>query len=185
MHHPDILDRENTCLLVIDVQEKLLPVIHAKEAMVENIRRLVKAAEILGVPVLVTEQYPKGLGPTAAPVEGALACGVTKCSKITFSCLADEELFRAIEDMKRNTLLVCGVESHVCVSQTVLDALAAGFKVQVAADAVGSRNPANKRIALERLAHAGAVVTGTEAALFEMLERADTEEFKKVQALVK
>lgn len=185
MRHPDLLDRRRTCLLVVDVQEKLMPVIHDKDSIVENIRRLARGAQILGVPLLVSEQYPKGLGPTVEPVAKVLDPGAARCSKVAFSCIADQEFFREIEGMKRDTLLVCGAESHVCVLQTVLDALAAGFRVQVAADAVGSRDPGNKRIALERMARAGAVITGTESALFELLERAGTDEFKQVQALVK
>jgi nicotinamidase-related amidase len=185
MHHPEMLDRCQTCLLLIDIQDKLLPHIHDKNIIVANIRRLVKAAEVLGLPVIVSEQYSKGLGPTVAELSEILDAEVEKYDKITFSCIADEHLIRAIADTERDTLLICGTEAHVCVSQTVLDALTEGFKVQVAADAVGSRNPENKRLALERLARAGAVVTSTEAALFELLERAGTEEFKKVQALVK
>jgi len=185
MHHADMLDRYQTCLLVIDVQEKLLPHIHDKEALVDNIRRLVQAAAILELPVIVSEQYPRGLGPTVAPVAEVLGEEVKTYEKTTFSCIADKGLVRATADTGRDTLLICGIESHVCVSQTALDALAKGFKVQVAADAVSSRSRENKRLALERLARAGVVITSTEAALFELLERAGTKEFKKVQALIK
>ena len=185
MHHPDILDRRRTCLLVIDVQEKLLPAIHQPDTMVDNIRRLVQAAAVLELPVLVSEQYPKGLGPTVSRVAEVLDREVKKYQKTTFSCIADEQLVRAVADTGCDSLLLCGTESHVCVSQTALDALAEGFKVQVAADAVSSRTPENKRLALERLARAGVVITSTEAALFELLERSGTEEFKKVQALIK
>ena len=185
MHHPDILDRCRTCLVVIDVQEKLLPAIHDKDTIVDNIRRLVQAAAVLELPVLVSEQYPGGLGPTVAPVAEVLGPEVKKCDKMAFSCIADEQQVQAIAETECDTLLICGIESHVCVSQTALDALAEGFKVQVAADAVSSRSPENKRLALERLARAGVIVTSTEAALFELCERAGTEEFKKIQALIK
>ncbi|MEA2062093.1 MAG: hydrolase [Gemmatimonadota bacterium] len=185
MRHKEMLDREKTCLLVVDVQARLLPVIHGSGPMVENIRRLAQGAKILGLPIVLTEQYPRGLGHTVEPVAEVLGDGITAYEKTTFSCLADKPLARAVADTGCDTLLVCGVESHVCVSQTVLDAIAAGLKVQVAADAVSSRNPENKRLALERLARAGAVITSTEAALFELLERSGTEEFKKVSALVK
>ena len=185
MHHPDILDRCRTCLVVIDVQEKLLPHIHDKDTIVDNICRLVQAAAILELPVLVSEQYPRGLGPTVAPVAEVLDSEVKKYGKMAFSCIAEKQLVRAIAETECDMLLICGIESHVCVSQTALDALAEGFKVQVAADAVSSRNPENKRLALERLARAGVVVTSAEAALFELCERAGTEEFKKVLALIK
>jgi nicotinamidase-related amidase len=184
MRHPDMLERGRTVLLVVDVQERLMPVIHDSGLVVANIRRLVEGARVLGLPVVVSEQYSKGLGPTVAPVREVLG-GAETWEKLTFSCLGDEPLAARLRELGRDTLLVCGVESHVCVSQTTLDALADGFRVHLAADAVSSRSPENKRIALERLARAGATVTSTEAALFELLERAGTEEFKKISALVK
>lgn len=178
------LDRKDTVLVVVDVQERLLPVIHDREKLLENILRLVRGAQILGVPVICSEQYPKGLGPTVGALAEALA-GVDRQEKITFSCLRDEGLAGALKDTGRGTLLVCGTESHVCVTQTVLDALELGKRVHVAGDAVSSRSPVNKQIALERLARAGATITSTESALFELLERAGTEEFRAVSKLVK
>ena len=178
------LDREDTVLVVVDVQERLLPVIHGHEALLANIVRLVRGAQILEVPVICSEQYPKGLGPTVGQLAEALA-GVDRQEKITFSCLRDDGLARTLENTGKSTLLVCGIESHVCVTQTVLDAIEKGLSVHVAADAVSSRNPENKRTALERLAAAGATITSTESALFELLGRAGTEQFKAISRLVK
>jgi nicotinamidase-related amidase len=184
MRHPQLLSREGTCLLVVDVQERLLPVINDADSVVKNIRRLILGAEILGLPVIFTEQYPKGLGPTVKPLAEVLGQS-RKGEKITFSCLADNSLAEAISRTSTKTLLISGTEAHICVLQTTLDALAAGYKVHLAADAVGSRDPENKKIALERMKSAGAVITCTESALFEMLVQAGTEEFKKISALVK
>ena len=184
MSKNDLLNRGRTCLLVVDVQERLLPVIHENETVVRNIERLIRGAEILGVPVIVSEQYPKGLGPTVEPLL-KLVKGASAAEKITFSCLRDPGLAERIRRTGRDTLLVCGIESHVCVLQTALDALKEGYKVQVAADAVSSRSPVNKQIALERLAGAGAVITCTESALFELLEKAGSEEFRQISRLVK
>lgn len=179
-----LLGRESTLLLVVDVQERLVPVIDRHEQMIENIRRLIEGAKILSLPLLVSEQYPKGLGPTVEPLR-SLFDPSRVVEKLSFSCLGDKTPAERLAACKRDTLLVCGVEAHVCVSQTVLDCLSAGYRVHVAADAVSSRAPENRRIALERMARAGAVITSTEAALFELLERAGTEEFKAVSRLVK
>ena len=184
MSKNDLLSRGRTCLLVVDVQERLLPVIHENEMVARNIERLIRGAEILGVPVIVSEQYPKGLGPTVEPLR-KLVEGAAVAEKLTFSCLRDPGLAERLRQTGRDTLLVCGIESHVCVLQTSLDALREGYKVQVAADAVSSRSPANKQVALERLAGAGAVITCTESALFELLEKAGSEEFKQISRLVK
>ena len=180
----ELLDRRRSCLLVVDVQERLLPVIHENELLLQNIRRLVSGADILGLPIIVSEQYPKGLGPTVAPLAEILE-QARRLEKITFSCMRDQSIADMIRETSRDSILVCGIESHVCVLQTVLDALCRGFRVHVAADAVSSRTPENKWIALERMREAGAVITSTESALFELLEKAGTREFKKISALVK
>ena len=184
MGSTELLDRSKTCLLVVDVQERLLPVIHGKELLLKNIQRLVSGAGILGLPVIVSEQYPKGLGPTVSPLCELLE-KARKLEKITFSCMRDQPIADLIRETSCNSILVCGIESHVCVLQTVLDALGCGFRVHVAADAVSSRAQENKRIALERMRQAGAVITSTESALFELLEKAGTSEFKKISALIK
>jgi len=184
MGSTELLDRHRTCLLVVDVQERLLRVIHENKLLLRNIQRLVSGAGIFGLPIIVTEQYPKGLGPTVSPLCGMLE-KARKLEKITFSCMRDQPIADLIGETSRDTMLVCGTESHVCVLQTVLDALGSGLKVHVAADAVSSRTQENKQIALERMRQAGAVITSTESALFELLEKAGTSEFKKISALIK
>jgi nicotinamidase-related amidase len=179
-----LLDRKRTLLLVVDVQARLAPVIAGHETVIANCARLIEGCRLLGVPLLVSEQYPKGLGPTVDQLRGLLRDDEV-LEKISFSCLRDREIKERLAESGRDTLLVCGMEAHVCVTQSVLDALDEGYHVQVAADAVGSRSPENRRVALERLAQEGATVTTTESALFELLKAAGTDEFKQISKLVK
>jgi nicotinamidase-related amidase len=175
------LDPERTALVVIDVQEGFL------KAFPEGVGRVARAtaalvggAEALGIPVHVTEQYPKGLGPTVEKVAERLPDGVEPIEKVCFSA-AEADGF----DLGgRDQALVCGIETHVCVNQTVLDLLSRGVEVQVAEDAVGSRFEENNRIGLQKMERAGAVLTSVETALFELLGRAGTDEFKRVQKLI-
>ncbi|MBW7997209.1 MAG: hydrolase [Candidatus Glassbacteria bacterium] len=179
-----LLDLKRTLLVVVDLQQRLVPVIDSHEAVVANCARLIEGCRVLGVPVIFSEQYPRGLGPTVEQLR-KLAGDDEIAEKITFSCLRDRALAETVAETGRDTLLVCGVEAHVCVTQTVLDALEAGYRVHVAADATGSRSPENKRVALERLAVEGATVTTTESALFELLKKAGTDEFRQISKLVK
>jgi len=178
------LTRQDAALLVVDVQEKLLPSIFEEERVRGNTLALVRAAQVLGVPVLVTEQYPKGLGKTATDVAEALA-GVAAIEKLTFSTFGEPAFVEALKALGRRTLIVVGIEAHVCINQSVLDALSAGYQVHVLADAVSSRTEANWRLGLARMQQAGAVVSSTEMALFELLHVAGTPEFKEVLRLIK
>ena len=184
MPHETILRREQTALIVVDAQEKLLPAVHDSDAVLRAIRVLVEGARVLGVPVLVAEQYPKGLGPTVDALSNVLG-DAPRHPKTSFSCLGDEPFLAALESLDRDQVLLCGIEAHVCVLQTALDVLENGWMAAVAADATSSRNPKHCDWALERLRRAGAVVTCVESALFEMLGAAGTEEFKAVSRLVK
>ncbi|MDZ7618811.1 MAG: isochorismatase family protein [Patescibacteria group bacterium] len=176
------MSRTDTALLVIDVQERLVPAIRDWRRVVWNCGRLIDGAGILGVPVVGTEQYPKGLGSTVP----GLAERLGGCStKLTFSCRECAAAFQPFLNANRNKLLVCGMETHVCVQQTVYDLLDAGWHVYVAMDAVGSRTELDERVAIARMAAAGAVLTTTEAALFEWCERAGTAEFKQISQLVR
>jgi nicotinamidase-related amidase len=179
---PGLMSRENTALLVIDVQERLLPSILKGRRVVWNCSRLIDGARILGVPFLGTEQYPKGLGPTVCELAERLGDVSTK---LMFSCRECASAFRPLLDEGRSKLLVCGIEAHVCVQQTVCDMLTAGWQVYVAVDAVSSRTELDYRTALGRMASAGAVLTTTEAALFEWCEQAGTPEFRQIAALVR
>ncbi|MCS7305416.1 MAG: hydrolase [Thermoguttaceae bacterium] len=179
---PELMNREDTALLVVDVQEKLLPWIWNRELVVWNIRRLLDGAKVLGVPAVGTEQYPEGLGPTVAELAQRLG---PLPSKLAFSAAGCEEIFAPLRAQNRDKILVTGIEAHVCVQQTVLDLLADGWQVYVAVDAVGSRYEVDYRTALERMHSAGAVLTTTEAALFEWCQQAGTPEFRQISQLAK
>jgi nicotinamidase-related amidase len=171
----------DTGLLVVDVQQRLVPAIAGHARVVWNVRRLIDGAKILGLPVVATEQYPEGLGPTVPELAQRLG---QIPSKRTFSCGGCPQLFRELEGRGVHKLLVCGIEAHVCVEQTVLDLLAGAWHVYVAVDAVGSRYEIDYRTALARMDSAGATLTTTEAALFEWCQVAGTPEFKEISWLV-
>jgi nicotinamidase-related amidase len=175
------LDRDRAVLVVVDVQEAFRKVLGDFDDVAAASATLVHGAAEMGLPVIVTEQYPKGLGGTVAEVADALPEGVEPLEKVRFSA-AEADGFAL---GGRDQALVCGIETHVCVNQTVLDLLAAGTDVQVATDAVGSRTAANRVLGLERMERAGAAMTSVETALFELLGGSDAPEFKQVQALVK
>ncbi len=179
-----LLQPEKTGLLVIDLQPSLVAALWNQETLVANARRLIEGAHALAIPVLVAEQNPGKLGTTVAPLAEALA-HQTALPKMSFSCWRDDSLRQALLACHREAWLLCGAEAHVCVCQTGLDLLEAGPQVHVAADATGSRTQANWEAGLNRLRQAGAVVTTTEMALFELLGGARHPQFRVVQNLVK
>jgi nicotinamidase-related amidase len=179
---PELMNRDDAALLVVDMQGKLLPLIPGHQRLIWNCRRLIDGAKILGVPTAATEQYPQGLGPTAPELAERLN---PIPAKLAFSCGERSEIFSAWRERGIWKLLVCGIETHVCVGQTVHDLLAEGFRVYVAADAVGARGPLDHEIALRRMDSAGATLTTTEAALFEWCGRAGSPEFKQISQLVR
>jgi len=176
-----LLQRDQCLLVVIDAQERLMPVIQDHQAITGNLVRLARFAGIIDLPVLVTEQQK--LGSTLPELAQHLP-GLEPVSKITFDCFGCPDFVRALEHLGRDTLLLTGVESHICVAQTALSALGR-FRVQVVSDAVGSRSPHNLQVALRRLEAAGAEITSTEMLIYELLGRAGTEEFKATLPLVK
>jgi nicotinamidase-related amidase len=180
---PELMSADDTGLLVVDVQDKLIGLIPAHERIVWNIRRLIDGAKILNLPVVATEQYPKGLGSTVGDLAERLARPIP--DKLTFSCGGCPS---AVEEFRRNgrhKILVVGIETHVCVAQTVMDLLAEGYRIYVAADAVGARGQIDHEIALRRMEISGATLTTTEAVLFEWCEVAGTQEFKQISGLVR
>jgi nicotinamidase-related amidase len=174
------LARERTTLVVVDVQEGFRQAIPDFERVAKATATLVEGAEAIGVPMVITEQYPKGLGGTVPEVAERLPEGTEPLEKVVFSASEAEGFDLA----GRDQALLCGVETHVCVNQTAHDLLEAGIDVQVAQDAVGSRTEENKRVGLEKMMRAGAVLTSVETALFELLGRAGTDEFKRIQRLI-
>jgi nicotinamidase-related amidase len=175
------LDRARTTLVVVDMQEAFRKAVPDFGSVAAAAAKLIQGAETMEVPIVVTEQYPQGLGHTVAEVADQLPDDVEPIEKVRFSA-AEAEGF----DLGgRDQVLVCGIETHVCVNQTVLDLLDAGLEVHVVADAVASRTGENRELGLHKAEQAGAVLTSVETALFELLRGSDAAEFKQVQALVK
>jgi isochorismate hydrolase len=157
---------------------------HHKDALLENLCKLLKGIRILNVPVLITEQNPAGLGPTVPEITTLLP-GVTAIPKFAFSCCREPRFMESFQSLARKQVLLTGIESHVCVYQTSLDLLRLGCEVQVVADCVSSRTEANIKLALERMRDEGGKLTGTEMALFELLRVAEGERFKEINRLVR
>ena len=179
---PELMGREDTGLLVVDVQERLIDLILGHQCLVWNVGRLVRGAQLLQVAVSATEQYPRGLGSTVSELAHLLG---PIPDKLTFSCGGCPELFEQWTERGIYKILVAGIESHICVQQTVLDLLANGFHVYLAVDAVGSRRQVDHDVALRRMDASGAILTSTEAALFEWCQVAGTDEFKQISGLVR
>jgi nicotinamidase-related amidase len=179
---PELMCRSDSALLVVDVQEKLVAAMGGAGRIVWNVRRLIEGAETLGLPVAASEQYPQGLGPTVPELAPRLR---KRPAKLGFSCRELADLFADLRQRDIEKLLVCGLETHVCIQQTVLDLLSDGWRVYVAVDAVGSRFDLDHRIALRRMESSGAVLTTTEAALFEWCQAAGTPEFKQISRIVR
>jgi nicotinamidase-related amidase len=180
---PPRLTAADSALLVIDVQEKLLPTMPDVPGLIRAIGFLIDAAAVLDVPVRATEQYPRGLGPTAPELARRLPAGLP--SKVAFSCAAVPDLLPGLRAAGRGTVLLAGMETHVCVMQTALDLLADGFRVFVPVDAVQSRGRIDHDTALHRLERAGAVLTTAETAVFEWTGTAGHPRFKEISQLVK
>lgn len=174
-------------LIVIDVQERLMPVIHQRDEVVNNIEKLVRGCHVLDVPLLVTEQYVKGLGTTVEPLRRALeeTSGYRPVEKSCFSAYGCGEFLAEMRALRRKQVIVAGVEGHVCVYQTVLDLVGAGHEVTLAADAISSRTAENRDIALRRMTAEGARLGSVEMILFELLVTSGTDEFRAISRLVK
>lgn len=188
MIHPSLLRPDESVLVVVDIQEKLLPAIAENEAVMQNGLRLIRAAGLLQVPILLTEQYPKGLGPTVEPVREALAeaGGAWRSfEKTAFAATGLDDFLDALEELDREQIVLCGIEAHVCIAQTALDLVEQGQATYVADDAVGSRNPAHHELARARLRQAGIIALPTESVLFEWLEDSAHPSFKAVSGLLK
>ena len=179
-----VLERGRSCLLIVDVQERLTPVMSDPRRVLQNCGLLMRAAQSLGVPTLVTEQYPKGLGPTMVdlrpyiPEEGALP-------KLHFSAAADPTILTKLQALGRDQVVIAGIETHICVLQTALDLAAKGFQPMVVADACASRRVESEQMAWSRMRQCGVQLLSFEMALFEWLSEAGTPEFKELSALIK
>jgi nicotinamidase-related amidase len=180
------LEAERCALVVVDIQEKLLPPIFNKETLVKNSQLLVRLAKILSIPVMVTTQYTKGLG-AVVPEIASLLTDVPVIDKLEFSCFGSDQFRRGLKSLpgNRNTALLCGMETHICVMQTALGALNEGYLVHVASDAVGSRAEWNWTIGLDRMKAAGAVISSTEMMMYELLRCSGTPQFKELLPYLK
>ncbi len=181
------LKRETAVLVVVDMQQKLMPVIGDSETVIRNVERLIRGCHVLGVPILTTEQYVRGLGSTVPVLRTALdeTDSIQPIEKVCFSSAGCEEFATALASSGRSQVILCGVEAHVCVYQTAIDLLDLGHEVFLVADATGSRTIENRETARRRLMYEGAKLTSTEMALFEMTVNAGTDEFRAISKLVK
>jgi nicotinamidase-related amidase len=179
-----VLDRERTVLVVVDVQEKLARAMYAEEMLFDNLQRLIRGVKVLEIPVLLVEQYPRGLGSTVDKVKELLP-GIRPIIKDTFSCCDNDEFMKKLEALNRRQVLVAGIEAHICVYQTAVGLRERGYEVQVVADAVSSRTLENKEIGLAKMKGYGVDITSVETTLFELLRVARGERFKEILNIVK
>lgn len=179
-----MLTQQDTALIVIDVQGKLARLMDNSDGMINAIATMIKAMQQLGIPVLFVEQLPDKLGATVAELNQFIPAGEA-FAKATFSALKTDSIEQQFNALNRKQWLICGIEAHICVYQTVMDILARGKEAHLVTDGIGSRDPANKQLAITKLQGAGAVLTCVEMALFELLERADTPQFKGILPLIK
>ncbi|HEX6957384.1 MAG TPA: isochorismatase family protein [Ferrovibrio sp.] len=179
-----LLSAAQSLLLIVDIQDRLLPAMQDGEAVVRNSAILLQASGKLGIPALLTEQYRKGLGGTVAAV-AEVAAGAPVCEKMHFSAYADPAIRGRIEQFGRKRIVIAGIEAHVCVLQTALDLIAGDYDVFVVADAIASRRRENVELARQRLGMAGVALVSTEMCLFEWLETASHAQFKALSQLIK
>jgi nicotinamidase-related amidase len=178
------LDKASTALLIIDIQEKLAAVMKVKDAVIMNSLHLIELAKILHIPIVLTEQYPKGIGQTVEEIRNALP-EYKPIEKLTFSCCDEKGFLSEIKKLNKQTIIVAGMETHVCVLQTCIGLLRSGGNVHVVQDAICSRNKENWKIGIQFMRDAGAVITSTETVLFQLLKIAGTDEFKTMIKRIK
>lgn len=180
----DMITGRDITLVVVDVQEKLMPVMSGKEELEEKLTRFVKGMKTLGIPAVVTQQYTKGIGETIPSISEALG-DFEHVEKTSFGCMKNDEFRARIEEAGNKTVAVCGVEAHICVQQTVLQLLDEGYDVYLVVDCIGSRSEEDKVWAVARMGEAGAVITTYESVLYEIMGDSKADEFKEISAIVK
>jgi len=184
MRHPALLDRKRAALAVIDMQEAFSQVIPDFDEMASRVALMAQACKLLNLPIIVTEQYPKGLGRTAPAIAEHLSDSAPPIEKLSFSACGAQEFDTRLREHHVEQVMLCGIEAHVCVSQTAHDLLQNGYQVHLISDAVSTRLARNREVAINKMARAGAIISSIEMALFELIP-AGTPEFKQMQALVK
>lgn len=178
-----MLETGNCCLVVVDVQGRLAQLMHEKERLFKNIRTLIQGAEILAIPILWCQQVPEALGSTAAEIAELLE-GLEPVNKAAFSCCGSGEFNGKLEGLGRKQVVLCGIESHVCIYQTAVQLLEKGFTVEVISDAVSSRTAENRQVGLEKMKAAGAGISSVEMVLFELVRTAEHGQFKEIARLI-
>lgn len=184
MRHPNLADRSDSYLVVVDLQEPFLRAMFDRETVVANSRKLIEVAKILGLPMLVTLQNPERMGDTVDEIKEALPAH-EPIAKMTFSCCGDESFNNRLKELGKRTVILCGIETHICVSQTAHDLLADGYKVHVPKDAVCSRREHDWKAGLDKMRQSGVIVGCTEAVIYELMGCAGTDEFRELLRLVK
>lgn len=187
IRHPNILRREQLALVVVDMQEAFLNVMHERERLTANVRLLVETAGLLSVPIILTTQYAERMGSVAPEItQSCHNLTVSKAAdKLCFSCAGADGFLEGLASLSRRQVLLCGVETHICVSQTALDLTQQGYQVHVAADAVSSRTLETHKLGMERMRDSGVLPCAAEAAVYELMQEAGTPEFKAILKLVK
>jgi nicotinamidase-related amidase len=185
MAHQNTLELTQSALVIIDMQEAFRTQIPGFTEIAERIAMMVEGAKLLTLPIIVTEQYPKGLGHTAEEIKAVLPSSLEIIEKTTFSSCGPQQFKTRLELTGAKQILVCGIEAHICVNQTVHDLLERGFQIHLLTECIGARHPANKKIALRKMQTSGAFVSSIEMALFELMRDAKHEQFKTIQRLIK
>lgn len=184
MTHPHLLSKEKAILVLVDIQEKLLKVMWKKEELILNVSKLIKSFKIMEIPILLTEQYPQGMGKTDESITELLK-GTEAIEKICFSCMGKDEFTKKMKSLGKDQVVLCGIESHICVLQTALDLLHQGYFVYVPYDGISSRKESDYRNALDRIQKEGVVIGSVESAIFELLKTADSPAFKQILDIIK
>jgi len=179
-----LISNKDSILVIVDIQERLIPKISGRLSVSGNTITLIKSARILNIPIIVTEQYPKGLGPTIPEIKD-LIIPWQPVEKICFSCFDNSNFSKKLEELGKNNLILCGIESHICITQTALDGLKSNYSVFFVKDAISSRTKNNKETGFERMTQAGATPVSTEMVVFELLREAGTDKFKQIVSLIK
>ncbi len=176
---------EDTMALIVDYQERLLPVIDCGDELLQHTQILMKGLKVLGIPMLVTQQYTKGIGMTVPELSEVLGEEFSYDDKVSFSCAGDETILSKIQSAGKKNIIVCGIEAHICVLQTVIDLLALGYHVILVEDCVGSRKESDRLVGIKRALLEGAIPTTYESILFELTGVAKTDNFKEISRLIK
>ena len=183
--HPQLLEQANALLMVVDIQEKFVPHIYKMDRVIKQSGLLIEAANALDIPTIVTEQYPAGLGPTCHAIQSKLAMATQTFGKTSFSCCQDETIANAITATGRKQVILCGIETHVCISQTAYDLIANDYQVTIAVDTVSSRDKKETKHALARLQNAGITLATCEAIAMELCVSSKHSAFKTISSLIK